>query len=115
MKRKENLVLNVKSLVLNVHLIYLQNWGQSSVAVTQPHCNVHLLHGREIRTRAHDAPLFNVIIPRCEAFKRSVGYFGAVGWNELPPNVRNLNTLLEFKNFQKKQMLSPLSRIQVIR
>ena len=76
--------------------------------------NVHLLNRREIRTRAHDAPLFNVIIPRCEAFKRSVGYSGAVGWNELPPNVRNLNTLVEFKNLQKKKMLNPLSRIQVI-
>ena len=39
MKRKEDLILNVKSLVLYVHLIYVQNWGQSSVAVTQPHCN----------------------------------------------------------------------------
>ena len=39
MKRKENMVLNVKSLVLNIHLIYVQNWGQSSIAVTQPHCN----------------------------------------------------------------------------
>ena len=31
----------------------------------------HLLNNREIRTRPHDAPLFNVPIPRCEAFKRS--------------------------------------------
>ena len=35
-----------------------------------------LINTREIRTRAHDAPLFNVTIPRCEAFKRSIGYFG---------------------------------------
>ena len=27
-----------------------------------------LLNNREIRTRAHDAPLFNATIPRCEAF-----------------------------------------------
>ena len=32
---------------------------------------------REIRTRAHDAPLFNVPVPRCEAFKHSVSYFGS--------------------------------------
>ena len=43
-----------------------------------------LLNNREIRTRAHDAPLFNVSVPRCKAFKRSVGYFGSVIWNELP-------------------------------
>ena len=29
-----------------------------------------LLNNREIRTRAHDAPLFKVVMPRCEAFKR---------------------------------------------
>ena len=40
-----------------------------------------LINTREIRTRAHDAPLFDVTIPRCEAFKRSVGYFGSVEWN----------------------------------
>ena len=37
---------------------------------------VHLLNNREIRTRAHDAPLFNICIPRCEAYKRSVSYAG---------------------------------------
>ena len=36
-----------------------------------------LINTREIRTRAHDAVLFNVSIPRCEAYKRSVGYFGS--------------------------------------
>ena len=48
-----------------------------------------LLNNREIRTRAHDAPLFNVQIPRGEAFKRSVGYSGSVLWNELTPATRN--------------------------
>ena len=28
-----------------------------------------LLNNREIRTRAHDAPLCKVVMPRCEAFK----------------------------------------------
>ena len=47
--------------------------------------DVKLLNDREIRTRAHDAPLFTVTVPRCEAFKHSVGYSGAIGWNDLPP------------------------------
>ena len=73
---------------------------------------VQLLNNREIRTRAHDAPLFNVAIPRCEAYKRSVGYFGATMWNELPPARRNKATFLGFKYLQKEMMLSPLSRIR---
>ena len=76
--------------------------------------NVSLLNRREIRTRAHDAPLFNIAIPRCEAYKRSVGYFGAVSWNELPPLVRNTNTYQKFKQLQKREMLLPLTRIQVV-
>ena len=72
-----------------------------------------LLNAREIRTRAHDAPLFNVTIPRCEAFKRSVGYFGSVEWKELPPATRNINPYLAFKYLQKKTMLEPIALIQL--
>ena len=74
---------------------------------------VHLLNNREIRTRAHDAPLFEIPIPRCEAFKRSVRYFGATSWNGLPPDIRNKNSYLEFKYTQKVRMLQPLARIQI--
>ena len=74
--------------------------------------NVLLLNRREIRTRAHDAPLLDVKIPRCEAFKRSVAYFGAVSWNNLPPDLRNTITYPAFKHIQKLKMLEPLARIQ---
>ena len=66
----------------------------------------NLLNNREIRTRAHDAPLFQVGIPRCEAFKRSVGYFGSTLWNDLTPTVRNINSYQEFKLKQKKKCYS---------
>ena len=68
----------------------------------------NLLNNREIRTRAHDAPLFEVQVPRCEAFKRSVGYHGSEEWNALPPATRNIKTYLEFKGKQKRQMLNLL-------
>ena len=71
-----------------------------------------LLNRREIRTRAHDAPLFNVLIPRCEAYKRSVGYAGSTLWNDLPPAVRNTDCYIRFREIQKKNMLHPLSLIQ---
>ena len=72
-----------------------------------------LLNVREIRTRAHDAPLFLVQIPRCESFKRSVGYFGSVEWNALPPNIRNIDPYLAFKYYNKKVMLRPLELIEL--
>ena len=74
---------------------------------------VHLLNNREIRTRAHDAPLFETSIPRCEAYRRSVGYLGATKWNNLPPGIRNTATYLAFKNLQRERMLRPLSLIQI--
>ena len=58
---------------------------------------VHLLNNREIRTRAHDAPLFETSIPRCEAYRRSVGYRGATKWNSLTPAIRHTATYLAFK------------------
>ena len=72
-----------------------------------------LLNLIQIRTRAHDAPLFKVKIPRCEAYKRSVGYAGAVSWNNQPANVRNTDSYLTFKSIQKRAMLHPLSLIEL--
>ena len=77
--------------------------------------NVRLLNNREIRTRAHDAPLFEVSIPRCKSFKCSIGYFGAVSWNNLSPDVRNTPNYLAFKHVQKLKMLSPRSQIREIK
>ena len=71
-----------------------------------------LLNRREIRTRAHDAPLFNVPIPRCEAFKRSVSYHGSSTWNGLRTEIRNTNNYLSFKHIQKQSMFLPLRLIQ---
>ena len=67
---------------------------------------------REITTRAHDAPLFNVPIPRCEAFKKRVRFFGSVEWNNLGVDARNKDSYLPFKFHRKKEMLAPLSLIE---
>ena len=74
-----------------------------------------LLNVTQIRTRAHDAPLFHVKIPRYEAFKRSVSYSASSLWNNLPPNVRNTDTYLKFKNLQKNNMLRPIEGIRMDR
>ena len=71
--------------------------------------NKALLNTREIRTRAHDAPVFDVPIPRCEAFKRSVCYQGSSEWNNLPTITRNIDTFIAFKHKQKLNMLQSLN------
>ena len=56
---------------------------------------------KEVRTRAHDGPLFKVKTPRVETYKRAVEYAGSVQWNKLPAEVRNIIDVNEFKRHQK--------------
>ena len=64
-----------------------------------------LMDVRNIRTRAHDAPLFKVKVPRVEAYKRSLEYSGSVCWNNLPAEIRNIKDVKVFKARQKGTML----------
>ena len=57
-----------------------------------------LLDVRQIRTRAHDAPLFKVAIPINETYKRSVVYSGSTKWNALPVETRNIKSVVAFKS-----------------
>ena len=61
---------------------------------------------RDIRTRAHDAPLFLVDVPKNESYKRSIEYAGAVKWNALPKEIRGIDNLFAFKKRQKQIMNS---------
>ena len=67
-----------------------------------------------LNVRAHDAPLFIVPIPRCEAFKRGIGFVGATEWNNQSPATCNTETYLAFKALQKKSMLQPLDCMQIV-
>ena len=70
--------------------------------------NVLYLNKRNIRTRMHDAPVFNTFKPNCEKYKNNVFYSGAIKWNELTVAVRNIDTLVKFKQTQKKWSLNKL-------
>ena len=63
-----------------------------------------LLDGHNIRTRAHDVPLFDVKVPKIKTYKRAVEYAGAVRWNSLPAEVRNIQSFPAFKQKQRKDM-----------
>ena len=62
----------------------------------------HLVDDRDIRTRAHEAPLFRVEVPKIEAFKRSIQYSGATQWNNLPAETRSIGSFTQFKAKQKQ-------------
>ena len=66
--------------------------------------NEALVDNRDIRTRAHDAPLFKVVVPKVEAYKRSVVYAGALQWNNLKKETHCINSFEAFKSNQKKQL-----------
>ena len=58
-----------------------------------------------INTRARAAQIFKTIIPKSEKHKNSVLYIGAIKLNNLPVNLRNIETYDSFKNIHKRNML----------
>ena len=59
-----------------------------------------------INTRLHDGPVFKVTHPNSEPIKRSVMYAGAVDWNNLDAEIRNIDDIVKFKRVQKTWMLN---------
>ena len=62
-----------------------------------------LLDIKNINTRDRAAPLFETIIPKCEKYRNSVLYNGAVKWNALPVKIRNKGSYNSFKTLPKKK------------
>ena len=48
--------------------------------------------------------LFKTVIPSCEKYKNSALYHGAILWNLLSVNIRNIDSFDSFKAHQKKAM-----------
>ena len=59
--------------------------------INKPKTNVLLLDNCDVRTRAHDVPLFKTVKPSNEKYKRNVYYKGALSWNSLTIVERNQN------------------------
>ena len=59
-----------------------------------------------IATRAKDGPLFNIVKPNCESYKRSIYFSEASDWNSLEPAVRNLENIFLFKRQHKYWLLN---------
>ena len=65
--------------------------------------NDQLLKTQEIRTRLHNATVFYTYKPNNEKARSNVFYRGAIEWNKLPANNRNLD-IDDFKQLQKKHL-----------
>ena len=63
-----------------------------------------LLDMKNVNTRSRVAPLFKTVIPSCEKYKNSALYHGAILWNMLTVNIRNIDSFDSFKAHQKKAM-----------
>ena len=68
--------------------------------------NSNLIDNRNIPTRTHRATVFKVCLPKCEKYKGGTVYKGAVMWNHLPHEQRNLPLFTNFKYLQKREMLA---------
>ena len=64
--------------------------------------NLDIVNNRAIFTRAHDAVLFLTIKPRNETTKKSLIYRGAMLWNALSVDIRNIESYEDFKLNRKK-------------
>ena len=59
-----------------------------------------------VNTRLHDGPVFKVTHPNSKPIKRSVMYSGALEWNNLESDIRNIKEVDTFKRKQKIWMLN---------
>ena len=58
-----------------------------------------------VNTRMHDGPVFDVPKPNSDVIKKGVIYSGALDWNNLDAEIRNIKDLVQFKRTQKYWML----------
>ena len=68
--------------------------------------NIEILDNNDIQTRSKSAKKFVVNKPNLEAYKRSIVYSGALTWNALKSDTKNIQIYEAFKYYQKKEMLT---------
>ena len=69
--------------------------------------NIDIIDNKDniIMTRSMTSKKCIVKKPNLEAYKRSINYSGAVNWNNLPNDLKNIDIFEIFKFNQKKEML----------
>ena len=85
----------------NRRMVHLRNFMFNRKHLCKP-----VVIEEEYCTRSKDGPIFNIEKPNCEAYKRSICYSGCKEWNNVDPDIRNLNNIFEFKRHQKSWLLN---------
>ena len=67
--------------------------------------NAEVNNNENIQTRSKSAKKCIVNKPNLEAYKRSIIYSGALTWNALKSETKNIQIFDAFKYHQKKEML----------
>ena len=85
--------------------IYFKSMVRSNLARTPNKThkrNEIYLDKRDLQTRAFQAPKFIVPKYNIKLFTFSIIYKGSILWNQLPNDVKNIDTFLAFKNKTKQ-------------
>ena len=69
------------------------------------------LDDKDLNTRNYAGPIFNVTKPNYEFYKKSIKYKGAIEWNSLDPNIRNIASLSAFKYTQKVWLMTTIPQV----
>ena len=70
--------------------------------------NPELVVHRDIRTRRHGAVVFETDRPNLQNYKKGAIYRGVEEWNNLPVEIRNIESFIAFKGNQKEEMYNIL-------
>ena len=68
--------------------------------------NIEEINENEIQTRSKASKKFVVKKPNIESYKRSIAYSGALNWNALKSEKKNIDIYEAFKYHQKREMLT---------
>ena len=64
--------------------------------------NIELIKRPKVNTRLNDAVVFVTSKPNLEKYRNNPLYRGALVWNALSPELRNIETYVRFKDYCKK-------------
>ena len=84
--------LSVDNMHTEANVMFLKNRRELQVCtfMFKQQTNNSILGVQDIRTKAHDAVLFNTKQPSCTNYMHNIYYYGARSWNQLPVNERKI-------------------------
>ena len=73
--------------------------------------NKQFLNEGNVFTQLHGAQVFDTIKPNCVKYKSNVFYKGAILWNSLSANIRNIERYDKFKKYKNNGLYAIFNSI----